>query len=114
LTAAVLVAVSVWMLCGKGEDEDRAGRRILPSQGWAVVGIAVSVSLDDPAIGFTLGLARLRIAAVIVVIAVQALSAAPARPRHRCEGSEKPGESGQNRQRPYCRSSLVSSPRGCA
>jgi manganese efflux pump family protein len=75
LAAAVLVAVGVWMLVADEESEEQAAGRILTAHGWAVVGIGISISLDELAIGFTLGLAHLPIVAVIIAIAVQALVA---------------------------------------
>lgn len=75
VAAAVLVAVGVWLLMADEEGEEEAATRILTSQGWAVIGIGISVSLDELAIGFTLGLAHLPTAAVIVAIAVQAVIA---------------------------------------
>jgi putative Mn2+ efflux pump MntP len=75
VAAALLVVVGIWMLLSNDEAEEQAAGRILTARGWAVVGIGVSVSLDELAIGFTLGLARLSVASVIIAIAVQALIA---------------------------------------
>lgn len=78
VAAAVLVATGAWMLFGDDEDEERAAGGLLGARGWAVLALGVSISLDELAIGFTLGLAGLPVAAVIVAIAVQALVASQA------------------------------------
>jgi putative Mn2+ efflux pump MntP len=44
--------------------------------GWALIALGVSISLDELAIGFTLGLSRLPVAAVVIAIALQAALAA--------------------------------------
>ena len=55
----------------------RGESRPNPDQPWAAArGARTSISLDEPAIGFTIGLAHLAITAVIVATALQALSAA--------------------------------------
>jgi putative Mn2+ efflux pump MntP len=63
------------MLLSNDEAEEQAAGRILTARGWAVIGIGVSVSLDELAIGFTLGLTHLPIVAVIVAIGLQAVIA---------------------------------------
>jgi putative Mn2+ efflux pump MntP len=75
IAAAVLFAVGTWMLLGNEADEDQTAERILTTHGWAVVGIGISISVDELAIGFTLGLTHLPIVAVIIAIAVQAIVA---------------------------------------
>jgi putative Mn2+ efflux pump MntP len=76
LAAAAVIAVGAWMLLDRGpDDEERAGR-ILASRGLALVALGISISLDELAIGFSIGLARLPVTAVIVAIAVQAFVAA--------------------------------------
>ena len=72
--AAAVIAVGAWMLL-TGDEEERAGR-VLSSTGLALVALGLSISLDELAIGFSIGLARLPVAAVIVAIALQALVAA--------------------------------------
>jgi putative Mn2+ efflux pump MntP len=72
--AAAVIAVGAWLLLS-GDEEDRAGR-VLSSAGLALVALGLSISLDELAIGFSIGLVRLPVAAVIVAIALQALVAA--------------------------------------
>jgi len=75
VAAAALVAAGVWMLVADENDEEQAAGRMLSASGWAVVVIGLSISLDELAIGFTLGMAGLPVVAVVVAIGVQALVA---------------------------------------
>ena len=73
VAAAVLVAVGAWMLFGEGEDgEEAKARSLTDARGLALLALGLSISVDELAIGFTLGLSRLPVPAVIVAIAVQA------------------------------------------
>jgi putative Mn2+ efflux pump MntP len=76
LAAAALAAVGTWMLLsGDDGDEERAAR-LAGARGIALAGLGISISLDELAIGFTLGLARLPVTGVITAIAIQAFLAA--------------------------------------
>jgi len=75
VAAAVVIAVGVWMLAGEADEEETAGR-IASGRGLALIALGLSISLDELAIGFTIGLARLPVTAVITAIAVQAFVAA--------------------------------------
>jgi manganese efflux pump family protein len=76
LAAAAVIGIGAWMLlAGDGDEEDKASR-LTSSHGLALVALGISISLDELAIGFTIGLARLPVSAVIVAIAVQAFLAA--------------------------------------
>ena len=73
LAAAALAAVGAWMLFSGDEDaEEERVRRLSKAHGLAVVGLGVGISLDELAIGFSLGLAGLSVVQVVVAIAVQA------------------------------------------
>jgi putative Mn2+ efflux pump MntP len=76
LAGTAVIAIGAWMLlAGDKDDEEKAGR--LPaSRGLALIALGISISLDELAIGFTIGLARLPVTAVIVAIALQAFLAA--------------------------------------
>lgn len=69
---AILIALAVYMLL-KPEDEDEEQRLSLlgRTHGLAAVGLGVSISLDELAIGFTIGLLRLPVFLIIALIAVQ-------------------------------------------
>jgi manganese efflux pump family protein len=72
VAAAVVIAVGAWMLAG----DDEGAARIGSLRGLALIALGLSISLDELAIGFTIGLTRLPVTAVIAVIAVQAFVAA--------------------------------------
>jgi manganese efflux pump family protein len=76
LAGAAVIAVGAWMLWPGGKDEDEKAGRIVTSRGLALIVLGISISLDELAIGFSIGLARLPVAAVIVAITLQAFIAA--------------------------------------
>ena len=76
LAGAAVIAIGAWMLLAGDKDEDEKASRLTSSRGLALIGLAISISLDELAIGFTIGLARLPVTAVIVAIALQAFLAA--------------------------------------
>jgi manganese efflux pump family protein len=76
LAAAAVITIGAWMLLAGDKDEDKKASRLTSSRGLALIGIGISISLDELAIGFTIGLARLPVTAVIVAIALQAFLAA--------------------------------------
>jgi putative Mn2+ efflux pump MntP len=71
-----VIAIGTWKLLAGGNDEEDRASGITTSRGLALVALGLSISLDELAIGFTIGLAHLAVTAVIVAIAVQALAAA--------------------------------------
>jgi putative Mn2+ efflux pump MntP len=70
--AAVLIAVGLWMLFEDDDEEEGAARSLADARGLALIALGLSISLDELAIGFTLGLSRLPAPAVILAIALQA------------------------------------------
>ena len=76
LAAAAVIGIGVWMLLADNEDEEDKAGRIMASRGLALVGLGISISLDELAIGFGIGLERLPAGAVIAAIALQAFVAA--------------------------------------
>jgi manganese efflux pump family protein len=73
LAGAAVIGVGVWMLVSD-DDEDISGR-LAGTHGLAVIALGVSISMDELAIGFSLGLTRLPVVPVIVAIALLALVA---------------------------------------
>jgi len=71
LAIAALAGVGAYMLFGRDEDEERA-RKLAAARGPAMIGLGLSVSLDELAIGFSLGLLNVPIIPAIVLIAAQA------------------------------------------
>ena len=79
IAAAVLAATGAWMLRpgGAEEEEDEQKVRLLESaRGWAIVVLGLSISLDELAIGFGVGLLRLPLLLLVGLIAAQAFLAA--------------------------------------
>ena len=74
IAAGAVIALGTWMLIGQDNDETAAGR-IASVRGLAVLALGLSISLDELAIGFGLGLTRLPVAPVIIAIALVALAA---------------------------------------
>jgi putative Mn2+ efflux pump MntP len=64
------------MLAHGDDDDEQAAGRLLATRGTAIIALGVSISLDELAIGFSLGLVRLPLIPVIIAIGVQALLAA--------------------------------------
>jgi putative Mn2+ efflux pump MntP len=77
LAAAAVIAVGAWMLLGQDEEaEERRAGRFTTARGLAVIALGLSISMDELAIGFSLGLTHLPLAPVIGAIAAQAFLAA--------------------------------------
>ena len=69
---AILIALGLYMLWPRPEEAAAARVGLLArTRGLAALGLGVSISLDELAIGFTIGLLRLPIALVIVLIGLQ-------------------------------------------
>jgi len=74
--AAAVIAIGAWLLFADEEDEEDKAARITTARGLALIGLGISISLDELAIGFSIGLSGLPTIAVIVAIALQAFIAA--------------------------------------
>jgi putative Mn2+ efflux pump MntP len=74
--AVALGGLGVWTLTGdeRGDAERIGGLSALT--GLALVGLGISVSLDELAMGFTIGLLRLSIVFAVVLIGLQAFAVA--------------------------------------
>ncbi|MGH7746623.1 MAG: manganese efflux pump MntP family protein [Candidatus Dormibacteria bacterium] len=74
VAVAILGAVGLYMLSGD-DDEVAVGDLLKPRSGWVVLGLGLSVSLDELAIGFTIGLLSLPLVLVLCLIGAQAFVA---------------------------------------
>ncbi len=74
VAAAAVIAVGGWLLAGN-DDDGRAASRLAGAGGLAALALGASVSADELAIGFSLGLTGLPVLPVVVAIALQALAA---------------------------------------
>lgn len=89
LAGALLCGLGVWMWWkerGERDDDDNAeGKgeaakitRAATAAGWGILGLAVSISLDELAVGFSFGVLRVPLVPALVLIAFQALLASVA------------------------------------
>ncbi|SRR5712692_1893899 len=67
-----LAALGLYILLADEEKEEARIGRFATSSGFAFVAVGLAVSLDELAIGFALGLARVPIVRALILIAVQA------------------------------------------
>ncbi|HEY6397089.1 MAG TPA: manganese efflux pump [Solirubrobacteraceae bacterium] len=72
LAIGVLLAFGLYTLLAADEREDEKLAQLAQARGPGALLLGLSISLDELAIGFTLGLLRLPAALVIVLIALQA------------------------------------------
>src|SRR6266481_3462531 len=70
LAGAAVIAIGAGMLLAADSDEDEKASRLTTSRGLALIALGISISLDELAIGFTIGLAHLPAVAVIIAIAL--------------------------------------------
>jgi manganese efflux pump family protein len=76
LAIGLLVVVGVHMLLPEREGEGDELRAAASVHGLAIIGLGLSVSLDELAIGLTIGLLRLPILLIVIMIGAQAVIAA--------------------------------------
>ena len=76
IAAAAVIGIGAWMLLSSEDDEEEKAARITSSHGLALIGLGISISLDELAIGFSMGLTRLPVVVVLAAIALQAFVAA--------------------------------------
>ena len=72
VAVAALIGIGIFMLLADDEREEEHIRRLRTTTGAAVIGLGISISLDELAIGFTLGLTRVPMVAAVILIAAQA------------------------------------------
>lgn len=73
LAGAAVLALGIVMLVTGYDAENTRAERITGSHGLALIGLGLSISMDELAIGFSLGLLRLAVVPVVVAIAILAL-----------------------------------------
>jgi len=73
---ALLAGLGIWILRPGGEDDEEERLKSLGSaRGIAAIGLGLSISLDELAMGISLGLLRLPVVPALVLIGLQALLA---------------------------------------
>ncbi len=75
LAIVILIGLGVFMLWPRRDDRDEPERvgLLARTRGLAAIGLGISISLDELAIGFTLGLLRFSVLVVIALIGIQTL-----------------------------------------
>ena len=68
----VLASVGVWMLVHEDDESERASQ-LASARGIVLVAIGISISLDELAMGFTIGLLHLSIWLAVVLIGLQTI-----------------------------------------
>jgi putative Mn2+ efflux pump MntP len=80
LAIAILIGLGAYMAWPwrKEEDEEQRVSLLSRTRGLAAIGLGISISTDELAIGFTFGLLRLPVALVITLIGLQTVVATQA------------------------------------
>lgn len=72
LAILILIALGVYMLWPKSEEKENKRLGLLGrTQGLAAIGLGISISTDELAIGFTIGLLRFPILLILALIGIQ-------------------------------------------
>jgi manganese efflux pump family protein len=69
---AILALLGGWMLLHEEENEDEEVGRLASGRGLALLALGISISLDELAIGFTIGLLDISVWLALVLIGAQA------------------------------------------
>ena len=75
VAAAAVAGLGIFMLVHDEDSEEQQAGLLSSTHGLAILALSISISLDEFAIGFSLGLVRLPVAPVIIAIAIVALAA---------------------------------------
>lgn len=75
LAAALLVGLGIWFLVRRDEAEEERASRLLSANPLMTAALGVSISLDELAIGFSLGLSGLPLVPVLIAIGIQTVVA---------------------------------------
>jgi putative Mn2+ efflux pump MntP len=65
----LLLGVAAWLIFFEDEEEEKLERNLV---GWTLIMTAVSISLDELAVGFSIGFVGVPVALTIILIALQA------------------------------------------
>lgn len=72
LAIAVLIGLGAFMLLPREDDDEASTQLLSRTSGVAILGLGLSISLDELAIGFVLGLVKAPVLLAIMLIAAQA------------------------------------------
>src|SRR6202035_914981 len=71
LAIAILIGLGLFLLRPQADDEDTRLSLLARTRGLAVLGLGVSISIDELAIGFTIGLLHFPVLVILVLIGIQ-------------------------------------------
>jgi len=71
LAIAILIGLGLFMLRPQADDEERRLGLLARTRGLAALGLGVSISIDELAIGFTIGLLHFPVLVILVLIGIQ-------------------------------------------
>jgi manganese efflux pump family protein len=71
LAIAILIGLGLFMLRPQGDEDEKQLSLLARTRGLAVLGLGVSISIDELAIGFTIGLLRFPVLVILVLIGIQ-------------------------------------------
>ena len=74
VAAGALLALGAWMLLADEGDEGEQVASLSSRSGLALVGLGIGISLDELAMGFTIGLLHLSIVLAVILIGIQAFA----------------------------------------
>lgn len=72
LAIAILIGLGLFMLRPQENDEEEQLSLLARTRGLAVLGLGVSISIDELAIGFTIGLLKFPLLVILLLIGIQA------------------------------------------
>ena len=72
LAIAILIALGLFMLRPQADDEEQRLGLLARTRGLAALGLGLSISIDELAIGFTIGLLHFPVLVILVLIGIQA------------------------------------------
>ena len=71
LAIAILIGLGLFLLRPQAENEDTRLSLLARTRGLAVLGLGISISIDELAIGFTIGLLHFPVLVILVLIGIQ-------------------------------------------
>ncbi|TMD86046.1 MAG: hypothetical protein E6I78_06710 [Chloroflexi bacterium] len=72
LAIAILIALGLFMLRPQADDGEQRLGLLARTRGLAALGLGLSISIDELAIGFTIGLLHFPVLVILVLIGIQA------------------------------------------
>jgi putative Mn2+ efflux pump MntP len=71
LAIAILIGLGLFMLRPQASDNEQSLSLLARTRGLAALGLGVSISIDELAIGFTIGLLKFPVLLILVLIGIQ-------------------------------------------